>query len=235
MHGGRATMLGFRHAYDERRANKGESQLRMSRTRCCFCVLIVLVSQTTCIRDESAPRKLTSPLRTYVVELSGARSTPARLIERSTVRATVSNSAGRQIKPFQLFSAGFLDSGFDDAFTKHEWPAENVLAFLAHSQAGATPPSTLTVENNSDHTVACLEVDMGHVVLLFDVVLKFRTTIRLPTLPGGPVAGISAAEIASDGQRTAHVTQRFDRRQQSSAVNYSVIIEKDALRVQAEQ
>ena len=201
----------------------------------CFAAVIMLGSAACASEDGSPPRKLVSPHGTYSIELTGARSTPTRLLQHHNVHASVVGPNGRGIRSFELYSAGFLDSGFDELFEKNEWPAENVLVFLIDSGSGAIPTSTLTIANKTESAIPCLEVNIGHLVLWFDVQPILPVTISVPTLPGNPIAAIAASTIFEDGKRRRSVGQRFERRQQSSPVKYSVVIGSTDLQVRADQ
>lgn len=196
--------------------------------------IIAGLAQGGCIRSGGTSLDIRSPQGTYVVELVGPRTTPEGMLDRHVVRASVVTK-GHRIEPFEIYSAGFLDSGFDDEFVWHDWPAENVLVFFARSRETDSSTSALTIENNTGRIVRCLQVSTEHLVLVFDLPAAARIKIPLPTLPGSPVTDIRALEVNADGGITAQIAQRIDRTKQSAAVRYRVVVENDTLNVQADQ
>lgn len=200
-----------------------------------FVLVVLVLLQLGCTSGPTTTMHLTSPKGTYSVDLKGPLADPRRFTDDHNVVASVATS-GKTIGPFVVHTSGFFDSGFLSAFSRHEWPAENVLSFLAYAAKPRQSANTvITVVNQADRHVPCVLVSAGHLILIFDLPAGSKLAVPVPTRPADPSASIEVIEVGPSGEKVARAHNDFSRADEFGPVFYDVVITRDGLTLAARQ
>jgi len=109
---------------------------------------------------------MTSPGKTYSVELSGHLEVPSFPIDEHLVRVTARRGNAVLVSNHEVHFADWFDESFGDRYGPPSWPAENVLRFGPPIE-GKGRATSLRVRNDSREVVSFLRVVCEQQLFLF--------------------------------------------------------------------
>lgn len=119
---------------------------------------------------------VTSPGKTYSVELSGHLRAPAFPVDEHYVRLTARRGDVVFVRNHEIHFADWFDESFADDYGPASWPAENVLRF-GPPLTGKGQSTIVRVRNETTRPVSFLKVVCEmQILLLFDLAPGGETT-----------------------------------------------------------
>jgi hypothetical protein len=174
-----------------------------------------------------------SPNKTYIVELTGNKSSPSVPFVDHETRFNLFKGDQPLVKNAYLSRYDWFDSGVDEMYPEHKWISDSVLRLSSDISKSEKVSDYLVVSNKTNKTIKYLRIVAGDMLFIFEMPPNSKSKFSVPYL--GDLPWVTGEGEFADGQHIKGKGVNFlnNKKKLDVSLHYCISVSDDSLRIES--